>query len=123
MTARSALKGLLAVGVAAGAAMAAQVVLERRRMMEPVLPELRHPLLLVPVHLGPGALRLFRRAPVPPAPVAPGVDIVHRTRPGREGHDAVEVFVYDAPGRSRPSGALLWMHGGGYVIGHPVMDH
>ncbi len=123
MTARSALTGLLAVGAAAGAAMAARVVLERRRLMEPVLPELRHPLLLVPAHFGPGALRLVREAPVPPAPVAPDVDVAQRTLPAREDHDAVDVFVYDRPGRSRPSGALLWMHGGGYVIGHPAMDH
>ena len=123
MTARSALTGLLAVGAAAGAAMAAQVVLGRRRLMGPVLPELRHPILLVPVHLGPGALRLIRKDPVPPGPVAPGVDMAHRTLPDREDHDAVEVFVYDAPGGPPTSGALLWMHGGGYVMGHPVMDH
>ena len=33
------------------------------------------------------------------------------------------VFVYEPEERSRPSGALLWIHGGGYVIGDPAAEH
>ena len=91
--------------------------------MDPVLPELRHPLLLVPVHFGPGTLRLIRRLPVPPGPVVPGIDVEQRTVPAGEDHPAVTVFVYDGPDRPRPSGALLWIHGGGYVLGHPATYH
>ena len=90
--------------------------------MDPVLPELRHPLLLVPV-LRPGTLRLIRRLPVPPGPVVPGIDVEQRTVPAGEDHPAVTVFVYDGPDRPRPSGALLWIHGGGYVLGHPATYH
>ena len=123
MTPGSALKGVLAVGAAAGAAMAARVVLERRRLMGPVLPELRHPLLLVPVHFGPMTLRLIRKSPIPPGAIAPGIDVERRTIPAGENHPEVAVFVYDRPTRPRPSGALLWIHGGGYVMGHPVTYH
>ena len=123
MRAKSGLKGVLAVGAVAGAVVAARVTLARRRLMGPVLPELRHPLLLVPVHFGPGTLRLIRRVPVPPGPVVPGVDVEQRTVPAGEDHPAVTVFVYDGADRSRTSGALLWIHGGGYVLGHPATYH
>ena len=123
MRAKSGLTGVLAVGAVAGAVVAARVTLARRRLMGPVLPELRHPLLLVPVHFGPGTLRLIRRVPVPPGPVVPGVVVEQRTVPAGEDHPAVTVFVYDGPDRPRPSGALLWIHGGGYVLGHPATYH
>ncbi len=32
-------------------------------------------------------------------------------------------WLYDPPGRARPSGALLWIHGGGLILGAPWMDH
>ena len=123
LTHRSAVKCALAVGAAVGAVMASRVVLARRRLMGPVLPELRHPLLLVPVHFGPRSLRLIRRAPIPPTSLAPGIDVAQRTVPACGEHPGVEVFVYDRPTRSRPSGALLWIHGGGFVMGHPVTYH
>ena len=31
--------------------------------------------------------------------------------------------MYDVPDRPRPSGALLWIHGGGFVLGHPAYYH
>ena len=37
--------------------------------------------------------------------------------------EGVRVLVYDAPGRERPSGALLWIHGGGLVLGAPEQGH
>jgi acetyl esterase/lipase len=122
-TSVTALKGALAVGAAVSAVVASRVVLARRRLMGPVLGELRHPLLLVPVHFDPRSLRLIRRAPVPPGPVAPGIDVAQRTVPGLGEHPGVEVFVYDGPARSRPSGVLLWIHGGGFVMGHPATYH
>jgi acetyl esterase/lipase len=120
---RSAITGALAVGATAGAALVARVVQARRRLMGPVLPELRHPLLLVPLHFGTGSLRLIRRVPVPPTPVVPGVDVEKRTVPTPGQGTGVEVFVYEGPARPRPSGALLWIHGGGYVMGHPATYH
>lgn len=35
----------------------------------------------------------------------------------------VPVFVYDPPGRRRPSGSLVWIHGGGMVTGAAWIDH
>lgn len=35
----------------------------------------------------------------------------------------VPAFVYDPPGRPRPSGVLLWIHGGGMVTGAAWIDH
>ena len=37
--------------------------------------------------------------------------------------EGVRVLVYDAPGREQPSGALLWIHGGGLVLGGPEQGH
>ena len=34
----------------------------------------------------------------------------------------VDVLILDTPGRSRPTGALLWIHGGGLVLGRPELD-
>lgn len=46
-----------------------------------------------------------------------------RTIPGPQGAPDVPVFVYDPPGRDRPSGAVLWIHGGGMIVGGPWMSH
>ncbi|WP_226346925.1 alpha/beta hydrolase [Agilicoccus flavus] len=45
------------------------------------------------------------------------------TLPGRDGDPDVPAYVYDPPGRTRRSGALLWIHGGGMIGGAPWMDH
>lgn len=45
------------------------------------------------------------------------------TLPSREGAPPVPAYVYDPPGRERPSGAVLWIHGGGMIAGGPWMDH
>lgn len=45
------------------------------------------------------------------------------TLPGRAGAPRVPGVLYDPPGRQRPSGALLWIHGGGLITGGPWMDH
>ena len=122
MTARAAVR-VLGVGAAAGALIGARTVMARRRLLGPVLDELRHPLLLVPLHFGPGTLRLARRLPAPPGSGAPGVDIEQHLVPGCEGGPEVAAFVYDTPTRTRPSGALLWIHGGGFVLGHSAAWH
>lgn len=45
------------------------------------------------------------------------------TIPGRDGEPGVPAYIYDPPGRRRPSGAVLWIHGGGMIAGAPWMDH
>lgn len=56
---------------------------------------------------------------MPPAAMAAGVTRrVERVRAMGDGAD-VRVFVYEHAERRRPGGALLWMHGGGLVMGTP----
>lgn len=43
--------------------------------------------------------------------------------PGPPGEPDITVFRYDPPGRRHPSAAVLWIHGGGMILGGPWMDH
>ncbi|MRG58886.1 alpha/beta hydrolase fold domain-containing protein [Agromyces sp. CFH 90414] len=54
-------------------------------------------------------------------PVA-GIRIEDLTVPGADGAPDVEVRVYDPAGRAPGSPALLWLHGGGFLIGDPEQD-
>ena len=47
-----------------------------------------------------------------------GVTISSRDVP-----DGQEAFLYEPIGRTHPTGALLWIHGGGMILGHPEGDH
>jgi len=53
-----------------------------------------------------------------PIPVAEGVEVESRTVTV-EGREPVRVVSYEHGSRQRPSAALLWIHGGGTVIGKP----
>ena len=115
MTSAAALTALL-VGIAGVA------VSRRHRRVSLVAPELRHPMLYVPISLrGDTALRIGRRIMARAMPVAAGV----RTEsvPAAEGRPALRVLLYERTGRTRPTGALLWIHGGGLVMGLPEQDH
>jgi acetyl esterase/lipase len=109
-TSRSAALGLLA-GLAAA-------VVRRARTVAAVAPELRQPDLWLPLSIGsPLELRLGRRlfgARVT-EPVA-GVRVTRSDVPGGQ-----DVFVYEPA--ERTGGALLWVHGGGTVLGRPEGDH
>ncbi|WP_307796162.1 alpha/beta hydrolase [Amycolatopsis sp. 195334CR] len=111
--------GLAAVA-AAGAAAVVKSTRARSRLLETVAPELRGPIMLrLPFDIGSRAvLRLIRLAPMPPAPIPVGVTVEKRPLPG-----GAEVYTYDVPGRTEPSGALLWIHGGGYIMGDALTDH
>jgi acetyl esterase/lipase len=99
-------------------------VLDRRSALSAVAAELRHPLLLLPLHLrSRSVLRLMTAAPPRPAAIAAGVRVDERTVPARGEHPQVRVWVYEPLERVRPSGALLWIHGGGFVLGDPVTYH
>lgn len=65
-------------------------------------------------------LQLLAAIPVPPEN---GVTLSERRAPGRGGAPDVRVLVYTPPGKERPRPALLHIHGGGYVIGTPEMNH
>lgn len=117
----------------------------RRQEVLEVAPELRSPALYVPLALyHPALIPLVRRLRLE-SDVADGVTceqrIVRRDAPSEPGEsrdpgdsgdstdDEVPVFVYDTPQRQAAvaagerTGALLWIHGGGHVLGQASMDH
>jgi acetyl esterase/lipase len=102
-----------ALAIAAGYALT-----RRRRRISRVAPELRHPMLYVPMSLrNDMSLRLGRRLPSPTSPIAEGVDVRDECVPGNAGQPDVRVIVYERRDRAQPSAALVWIHGGGLVMG------
>ncbi len=51
-----------------------------------------------------------------------GVSIEDRRIPGPSGAPEVGLRLYRPTARSQPLPGLLWLHGGGFVVGHPTMD-
>ncbi|GLY90788.1 alpha/beta hydrolase [Actinoallomurus iriomotensis] len=98
---------------------AATAVARRRRTLAPVAPDLRTPGLWLPLAVGNRlAITIARRWYDRPTEPVPGVTVSRHDVPG--GRD---VFVYEPPERRRPGAALLWIHGGGTIIGRPEADH
>ncbi len=104
--------GLAGVGVA-----------RRRPKLANVAPELRSPMLYVPMSLtSDRSVTIGRKlmSAQRPDAMAAGVDRRTDVVPASGDHPVVPVVIYDRPGRVRPSGALLWIHGGGLVMGTPA---
>src|SRR5581483_8211007 len=57
-----------------------------------------------------------------PAPDFPAISVSERYVPGPEGAPEVRVLVYQPTTASTPLPALLWIHGGGYVLGTADQD-
>ena len=55
-------------------------------------------------------------------PQFPDIDVAERVVPGPQGAPDVRVLVYSPKNVSHPLPALLWIHGGGYVIGSADQD-
>jgi acetyl esterase/lipase len=55
-------------------------------------------------------------------PAFPGIAVSERFIPGPEGAPEVRVLVYQPTTAQAPFPALLWMHGGGYVMGTADRD-
>lgn len=51
------------------------------------------------------------------APATPDIEVSERTVPGPEGAPDVRVLVYVPRDAPRPLPGLLWIHGGGYILG------
>jgi acetyl esterase/lipase len=100
-------------------------VVRRRPRLANVAPELWHPLLYVPMSLSSDrGLRVGRRMlAAARGRVAEGVRVQSERVPAAGGRPEVRVLVYERADRARPSGALLWIHGGGLVMGTPEQDH
>jgi len=110
---------VLSAAALAGAAAAGPYITRRRRAVAAVRPDIRSPILYAPLSLRSDVvLRLIRRLPAPPSHFAPGVDLGTRHIRTPDGHE-VRVLVYEPADRARESGALLWIHGGGTVMGRP----
>lgn len=61
--------------------------------------------------------------PLTATEVRPGVDTSTEVITGRLGAPDGRVVTYQRPNRSGPSGVLVWIHGGGLVMGHPRGGH
>lgn len=110
---------MLAAGAVATAGAAVRAGRARARAIEAVDPALRSPALRVPASVrGPGSLRVGRRLiAAATTPVERGVELTERVVGG------VRVLCYERPDRRRPSGAVVWLHGGGTVMGRPEQAH
>ncbi|MGM0385722.1 MAG: alpha/beta hydrolase, partial [Actinomycetota bacterium] len=67
-------------------------------------------------------VRLIRRLPTPPTLVPAGLSITNRTVPGPDGAPDVRIRVHRPTDLAHPAPALLWLHGGGHLIGKPEQD-
>jgi acetyl esterase/lipase len=112
----------LAAGAVGVNRLARAVARRRRFVAEHVAPELRSRFLLIPIPaVNLPVARLLRRVPLARfAPLPPGVRKEVRTA-YLLGREPVRVDLYEADDRARPSGVLLWIHGGGYLFGAPEM--
>jgi acetyl esterase/lipase len=66
--------------------------------------------------------RLTHLSASPRVPSVDGVVIEDAMAPGPEGAPPVRVRVYRPAGATQPVPALLWIHGGGFVMGSPEQD-
>lgn len=95
----------------------------RRRQLERVAPGLRSRALYLQTSIdGARKLQMARRLMTRPGSIRPGV-AVRETTAQMPGAEPVRVLLYERPERGRSSGALLWIHGGGFVMGVPEGDH
>ena len=116
-------RSVLGTAALLGLLAAARTVRARHAALAPVAPDLRHPLLHVPITLSAPLLRLVRAGRARPGAVLAGTTVEEHSVPARDGGPPVRVLVHDAPGRERRSGALVWIHGGGFVLGDPSADN
>ncbi len=109
----AALTGLVGAGIA-----------RRRPRLAAVASELRSPALYVPISVRNDRSMRIGRVLITKGPqgtLAPGVARRVDHVPADLGRPSVPVVVYEPSGRARPSGALVWIHGGGLVMGAPEL--
>ncbi len=112
------------VALAGAGALALRAGRRRQRALETLEPSMRHPVLRFPFEItNPRALAIARRAPGKPGKPAAGVTISNRTAsPPTPGAPPPSVRLYEPSGRTKTTGALLWIHGGGMIMGRPEID-
>jgi acetyl esterase/lipase len=93
--------------------------LKVRDALSEVAPELRSPVLpLVAVAFTQRKLWFSRRLMSIPTKPCAGVTMAKR----RVGDPSVPVLVFTPDHRATPAPAVLWLHGGGYVVGTPEFE-
>jgi acetyl esterase/lipase len=109
------------VAAAVVGAAAAVVPAARRQMgaLQEIDPGFRAPMAYIPVSFGPRTTQLMRRQQ--DSPLADGVALDVRTVPADGAQPPVEVRIY-TPADRRSDAGLLWIHGGGYIIGSAAGD-
>ncbi|MGD9955281.1 MAG: alpha/beta hydrolase [Candidatus Nanopelagicales bacterium] len=106
---------------AAAAVAAAPKVQRQKRMVDGLDPQFRVPMAYLPLSFNPTVVKLYRQAPAPSVDLG-DVALDVRTLPPAGGLDGVDVRIYEPPGRADGSPAVLFIHGGGYVIGSAAGD-
>ncbi len=120
---RTACRVALGTAVVAGAVMVASRIAARRPAVAAVPAELRNPVLYLRFELrSERQLNMGRRLLARGMPPVAGVELAEQTAPGLEGTSDVRIVTYEPAGREQPSGALLWIHGGGMVMGTTAQD-
>jgi acetyl esterase/lipase len=110
---------VVAAGIGAAVAIGRKKADERLAGCDP---ELRIPVLALPFSItSERSLRFMRSLPSRPVPLVDGVSLDDRT--ATAGADDVRVLVYRSEELTEPAGAMVWIHGGGLVLGQPEMDN
>ncbi|MDQ0613989.1 acetyl esterase/lipase [Microbacterium sp. W4I4] len=113
---------LLAGAAAGAAATILRHILVTRRSIASVAPELRSIGLYFNYSFArPWMLPLGRRLLDRPTAVPEGASVRTVSLPSEDG--SFDVFIYEPLRRERRTGALLWIHGGGHILGTAAGDH
>ena len=113
------LRRITAASALVGAGLGVRRLLERRAVLAKVAGDLRVPVLYaIPSVTSDQAVRIVRALGGLLGRIISAPPVDARSTP-----EGVRVLVYDSTKRSQPSGALLWIHGGGLILGNPEQGH
>jgi len=113
------MKKIAAVAILGTAALAARRYLTMRDAMAAVRVDLRSPVLpFLPDTISRRTLPLSRLQSRVRTPSGPGVTVTTR----HVGDGAIRVLVTTPVDGQAPRPAVLWIHGGGYILGSPQME-
>lgn len=90
--------------------------------MNPFHPDLRWARFIPRFSFGPFFSALARRAKRGAIPRVDGMQIEDVDIPAAMGSPAVSLRLYRPKDLASPAPALLWMHGGGFIMGQPELD-